>query len=621
MQRIVWFFILQCFVQISFGQLHYKYTVDLNKLEDDKLTIELITPNIKTDDIVFYLPKIVPGTYSIYNFGRFMTDFEAFDIAGNKLNTQLLNVNSMKISNAKALYKIVYKIDDTFDDTGDNFIFQPAGLNFEEGKNFQLNTFGLFGYFEGLMSIPFDLYIKPPTGFFGSTAMESMDVSSEMENTDGFRANSYFELADLPIMYCKPDTATLTVGGAQILFSVFSEDNKQYAKELSIRLSKIVGAAENYLFGKLPIKKYAFLIYLFDPNADRVGGIYSSGALEHTSSSVYYMPILPKKEFGDYMADVASHEFLHIITPLNIHSEEIGYFDFQNPKMSKHLWLYEGATEYNSKYIQLQSDLISMDDFIKDMESKIKTSKQQFNDTMPFTVMSLNCLADQNAYMNVYQKGALINFCLDVELRSLSNGNYGLQQLIRDLALKYGKDKPFKDADLFNDITALTFPEIRIFFAKYVEGNQPLPLKETLSKIGLDYIENGSKNDFSFGFNKLGFDMSNGKYKINSDESIDDFGKILGYKKGDLIKSINGVEVNYKNLKVLKELILPTLKGGEPINVEVLRAKKEGKKPKPKALTANFQKVKIAVPFELKKSNNFSDSQKLLNKQWWSEKP
>ncbi|MBK6507405.1 MAG: hypothetical protein IPG02_17575 [Ignavibacteria bacterium] len=39
---------------------------------------------------------------------------------------------------------------------------------------------------------------------------------------------------------------------------------------------------------------------------------------------------------------------------MNLHAEEIGNFDYNNPVMSKHLWLYEGTTEYFADYIQLK---------------------------------------------------------------------------------------------------------------------------------------------------------------------------------------------------------------------------------------------------------------------------
>ncbi|MBK9613952.1 MAG: hypothetical protein IPO34_21815 [Dehalococcoidia bacterium] len=45
-------------------------------------------------------PKIVPGTYSIYDFGRFIFEFNAYDKKGNKLKFEPVDVNQYKIFNA-----------------------------------------------------------------------------------------------------------------------------------------------------------------------------------------------------------------------------------------------------------------------------------------------------------------------------------------------------------------------------------------------------------------------------------------------------------------------------------------------------------------------------------------
>ena len=52
------------FAQSSKNQ-GYVYTVDITKVVKDKVHVELIAPPIATNDIIFYLPKIVPGTYDI----------------------------------------------------------------------------------------------------------------------------------------------------------------------------------------------------------------------------------------------------------------------------------------------------------------------------------------------------------------------------------------------------------------------------------------------------------------------------------------------------------------------------------------------------------------------------
>jgi predicted metalloprotease with PDZ domain len=253
----------------------------------------------------------------------------------------------------------------------------------------------------------------------------------------------------------------------------------------------------------------------------------------------------PKALLQNFM-DVAAHEFFHIVTPLSIHSEEIQYFDFNDPKMSKHLWLYEGTTEYHAHLAQERYGLISREDFLNVLTQKITSSRQFFNDTVPFTVMSANCLgkyADQ--FVNVYQKGALIAMCLDIKLRQLSAGKYGLINLIFDLSKKYGKEKPFKDDELFDEIGKLTYPEIKQFLVTYVAGSTPLPFEEIFSIAGIDYkaaIETADSTFTMGGFRFLP-DKQSGKPIVIDASAMNSFGQAMGYHLNDKIISINGVEL------------------------------------------------------------------------------
>ena len=57
----------------------YQFYLDLNKISSDLIQITLTTPTISSDKIIYNMPKIVPGTYKIYDFGQYIMDFEAFD--------------------------------------------------------------------------------------------------------------------------------------------------------------------------------------------------------------------------------------------------------------------------------------------------------------------------------------------------------------------------------------------------------------------------------------------------------------------------------------------------------------------------------------------------------------
>ncbi len=60
-----------------------------------------------------------------------------------------------------------------------------------------------------------------------------------------------------------------------------------------------------------------------------------------------------------------AHEFLHILTPLNLHSEIIQPFNFEVPTSSEHIWLYEGVTEWASDIMQMRGGLIGTDEYLK----------------------------------------------------------------------------------------------------------------------------------------------------------------------------------------------------------------------------------------------------------------
>jgi predicted metalloprotease with PDZ domain len=134
--------------QFVVAQSNYKVKVDLTKTNNDRLNVEISTPKVPNDQIAFHVPKIVPGTYSISNFGSFVSNFKAFDKQGGVLVVEHPDPNTWNISGAKKLGKVTYDVDDTWDTPEiKEDVFEPGGTSFEKDSAFVLNTFGLIGYF------------------------------------------------------------------------------------------------------------------------------------------------------------------------------------------------------------------------------------------------------------------------------------------------------------------------------------------------------------------------------------------------------------------------------------------------------------------------------------------
>ncbi|EAY27832.1 peptidase, M61 (glycyl aminopeptidase) family protein [Microscilla marina ATCC 23134] len=461
----------------------YEFDVDLTKVENDQLRVVLKVPAIKQKEVIYYLPQIVPGIYSKLDFGQFVSNFRAETVQGRQLKHEKVGKNGWKIHNARQLYRLSYTVDDGYETHKDlgNKPYQSAASSFVKDELFVINHNCLFGYFDGMTKLPVRLTFVKPLGFFGATSLLAI---KKQPTKDVFLAADYRSLIDAPLMYSQPDTTVIKVANTKITVAVHSHTGNKYSAGIAQHLKSLLKAQKDYLGGTLPVNHYSFII---SHGIGKPGSI-TGDALEHSYSSFYLFAASNDEldPIASLVRKIASHEFFHIVTPLNIHSEEIANYDFNQPKMSQHLWLYEGMTEYATLHMPVKQKLQGVAEFLQNVRQKIVNSRK-FNNRLSFTQMSKNILNLSNQYYNVYLKGALIGLCLDIRLRELSNGKYGTQHLLQDLSAKYGKHKPFKDKELIAEIAKMTFPEIRHFFTDYVINAKALPLKEYLLKVGISY--------------------------------------------------------------------------------------------------------------------------------------
>ena len=551
--------------------------IDLNKVKDDKVSVIITPPKFASNEIIFHIPKTVPGTYSADDYGKLIDNFKAFDKNGKQLKTSKTDDNSWKIKNAKSLSKVTYKVNDTYDsESGKGFgkddIFSPAGTNILEGKNFMVNNHGFVGYFEDkkqLTEIPYKLTILHPADLFGATSLMDTNKSN---TEDTFLATRYFDLTDNPIMYAKADYETFTVDGMKIIFSVYSPNGVHSAKELLPDLEKTMRAQKAFLGSINKNKRYTVLLYLSEVGKKDAKGF---GALEHhTSTTVVFPEVMDKDALGEQLKDVVSHEFFHTVTPLSIHSKEIQYFDYSNPKMSKHLWMYEGVTEYFANLFQVNQGLIDADEFYERMVGKINNAST-LNDTMSFTEMSANVLVEpyKDQYLNVYEKGALIGMCIDIIIREKSNGEKGILNLMKDLSNEYGVNKPFDDDELFDKITKLTYPEVGEFLNTYVAGKTPIPYDVYFAKMGVNKAKvkvpaNPFLKEQTQPF--ITVNPSTKEIVVVPGIDLNSFMNTLGIKGGDIILSFNDKPYNLDNIYDLI-MISQGWKTDDDISVKIKR--------------------------------------------------
>lgn len=554
-----------------------QFSINLNEAVNDELAVTLIVPNairdLSTEDVTYRLPKMVPGTYKVYDFGRFVQVFQAFDKKGTRLKVNRPDNNTWVISEPSKLYKITYYVEDTWDTYQQNTIFEPAGSSIEQKQFYLINNHAFFGYFENQEKLDYYISVDRPAEFFGATSLKRQRGDND---TDNFKAGNYYDLVDAPIMYSVPDTMRFNVGaGTSILVALYDRSKRVTAQQISMELLPLLQAQRQYLGGTLPVDNYVFQIHV----NDKAYPSKSYGALEHCKgATICLVPDEPSKLLRS-IRDVASHEFFHIVTPLNIHSEEIGKFNFNEPKMSMHLWLYEGVVEYMSQHVQVKYGMISAQEFFDNMSQKLQYAKFFKNVSLVF--LSKNCLSDEykKQYINIYQKGAIAAMCLDLILMESSKGQYTLTKLLMDLGKEYGPTRSFKDEVLFEDIDRLSGTrEARAFLNRCVADTAKFPLASLAKLAGVDFREKGEKRELSpLGGLENGALQPNesGELYVARPEKLDAFGRdIIKFQKGDILKSWNGQELNEKNTLSVILRYTSTAREGKQLEVGVQRAGK-----------------------------------------------
>ncbi|HEU4474803.1 MAG TPA: hypothetical protein VFR72_08190 [Gemmatimonadales bacterium] len=457
------------------------YAIDVTDRSRDLFRVTAWVSGLTPANAIYQFAATAPGTYQVMDVGRYVRSFEAFDAAGRPVPVKRVSVNQWRLGDAPRVRTIRYTIAETWDTPVDEHdIYLMCGTSMEQ-DHVLINPHAVIGYPTGMQARPVRLRVRYPASWKVGTALQR-------DAGGAYLAEDFDHLVDSPILLGRLTEARTRVTGVPVEIFVYSKTDRIAASQLLGAMDGMLQAAGRFL-GKLPVDRYTFLYHFEErPQSDT----RPSGAWEHSLSSEY---ALREGEFSDsvgrFVTDIAAHEFFHIVTPLNIHSEIIEHFNFVTPVPSQHLWLYEGTTEWAAHAMQLRGGIKSPDAYLEKVIQKMRIDRSNYDSAYSLRELALTSYSDsgQKQYGNIYMRGALTAGLLDIRLLELSGGSRGLQDLIADLTRKYGKRRAFPEATLVDTVVAMTYPEIRDFFDRYVMESERLPIAEYYAKLGIRLVE------------------------------------------------------------------------------------------------------------------------------------
>lgn len=368
-----------------------------------------------TGDVTFKMPVWAPGYYLILDYPKNVSDFKATGSDGKALKWEKAGKTGWKVEASDTVH-VSYRV---FADE-----HSVAECRVEEGVAFVPGN-GVFMYVDGAVQHPVNVAFNLPEAW--------TKITTSLELRDGqYYAPDFDVLYDSPFLLGNQYTETISHAGHDYEFAVETPQGFEESPMKEDILKAIDQAVA--IFGDVPYDSYHFLLL------GRGGG-----GLEHQSSQADYTAghwdFSSRMEYLDMLLFL-THEYFHNYNVKAIRPIELGPFDYDKENYTTGLWFSEGITCYYESVLLERAGIISSEENLRFLSSYIRSTQNtegrnhmsmrtsSYDIWLNFFNHNANAAATTISY---YVKGPVVGLLLDCKIRSLSNGERSLDDLMHNL--------------------------------------------------------------------------------------------------------------------------------------------------------------------------------------------
>ncbi|MCG7909580.1 MAG: PDZ domain-containing protein [Candidatus Thiodiazotropha taylori] len=461
------------------------YRLKLDAPQSHIFEVELTIHNPDPDGQVVYLPAWIRGSYLIRDYARHIVSIEA-NADGEPLILSKLDKQSWKIEPVKQSITINYQIY--------AWELTVRSAHFDNTHAY-FNGPALFLAVRGQELMPCRLEIVAPKFKLQNEWRVAISMKPEQIDEQGFgtyQADDYETLIDCPGEIGDYSESQFEVAGCNHRFVVSGAKRFDHEK-LGSHLARIC-EKQVELFGELPVQDYLFLLRVVN---DGYGG------LEHKNSTSLIFPRddLPAKRDTKITSGyrrllaLCSHEYFHLWNVKRITPEVFLEQSTQQEVYTRQLWVFEGITSYYDELMLVRSGVISKQDYFEmlaETVTRVMRGSGRFKQTLEessFDVWTKFYKQDENApnaIVSYYAKGTLFALLLDLTIRLQSNGRFSLDQVMREMWLRYGKQgKGVPENGIEKVVADVTSLDLQSLFDLGLRSTVELPLTDCLSEFGV----------------------------------------------------------------------------------------------------------------------------------------
>jgi predicted metalloprotease with PDZ domain len=454
------------------------------------------------DGQLFSLPSWIPGSYLIRDFSR-QIEMAAASAAGRDVALSKIDAHTWRaqpVEKPLTVDYVVYAWD-----------LSVRGAHVDESHGF-FNGASVFLAVIGQESNPCLLDIVPPAHtdrwkvYTSLSEARGLKGAARRHGFGLYRAPDYDALLDHPVEMGTPQTARFTAHGAEheLVFTGLAP---------GLDLARIATDARRICEAQ---------IAFFEPHTRRAPFLDSAeryvfmtmitgdgyGGLEHRASTALMtarkdLPIKGHEAQSDGyrgFLGLLSHEYFHTWNVKRIKPQAFVPYDLTQPNPTRLLWVFEGFTSYYDDLFLLRSETVNQTQYFallaKTITSVMRTPgrRKQSVAESSFDTWTRYYKQDENspnALVSYYTKGALVALGLDLTIREETNGTRSLDDVMRLLWTRYGRDfYRGRAAGIAEDalpdlILEATGVDTRRFIRRYAYGRADVPLLDLLERAGV----------------------------------------------------------------------------------------------------------------------------------------
>lgn len=441
------------------------------------------------------LPAWIPGSYMIREFARNIVTIDAAH-GNRKLALTKRDKHTWQAAPCAGTLTVRYRV----------YAWDPSvrAAHLDESHAF-FNGTSVFLRIAGREDEPHDVELVAPHGKAGrdwrvSTSLPELDA--KRHGFGSYRADNYDALIDHPVEMGRFRLERFDAAGVAHEIALTGSIPNLDARRLKDDLSKLCAAQMRFFAArkeKAPFDRYVFL-------ASVQGEGY--GGLEHRASTALLTSrdALPVEGQAGRTAayrgflGLASHEYFHSWNVKRIKPSAFASYDLERENYTSLLWIFEGFTSYYDDLFLVRAGLVNQKQYFETVTKAIddvmagsgrrlqSVAESSFDAWVKFYRQDENA---PNAVVSYYKKGALIALCLDVHIRRASRGKASLDDVMRSMWRRFGRDFfPGRRMGIGEDefpelVEQATGIDVREQVAHWAGGTDDLPLADTFAALGL----------------------------------------------------------------------------------------------------------------------------------------